>query len=119
MIEHKVAQYIADNTSLKLDVDLWAYSLPDGQSEGCFVRMSSEEYSFGSVVSSYVTAFVTYQTYYTCREVADEIRILFGKMKGLGEWATGGDVTVTFLGENESGACLFGITSSIKYEGDN
>lgn len=115
MIEHDVAQYIADNSSHELGVDLAAYNLPQGAEEGLFVRISTEEYEHSALVSSFVTVFVTYSEYYRTREVAVEVKDLLVNMKGLGDWATGGDVTIVNLGENKQGACLFGVTSQVKH----
>jgi len=119
MIEHTIAQYIAANSEHVLGEDLAAYDLPEGAEEGLFVRMSSEQYSFGALVNAFVTIFITYDGYYKTREVADEVRALMVAMKGLDGWTTGGDVTVTSLGENKDGYCLFSVVSRIRFEGDS
>jgi hypothetical protein len=118
MIEHTIAQYIETETSFVLGTDLFAYGLPEGTDEGIFVRISTEEYDFGALTTCVVTAFVTYTSYYETRENADTIREVLSSMKGLGDWSSGGTVRVTNLGENDRGACLFGVTSNIFYEGN-
>ena len=117
MIEHDIAQYIADNSNLVLGTDLFADHLPAGTDYGVYVKLTNESYDEGSLVAATVNVFVTYSSYYETRSVANTIADLLTAMKGTGAWATGGRAMIDNYGQNLEGDHMMVVSSNIFYEG--
>ena len=117
MVEHTIAEYLADKLGMTLGKDVFVNALPEGAEYGIWVRNLSEEYQFGSLTDTTIGIFISYNDYYTTRQKALDVKDAIVAMKGCGNWASGGVATISNLGVNSVGDHMMSVVASIYNNG--